>query len=138
LHKSLLKKQSISIWEIVWFSTGILAYLYKTWHFAVLFTWYQTFWYLFQMIESIENLEDMKGHSVREWVSMLGPKTEIKNRFKNFLRTFDGRLYEASKLYENTMLFLQYIYMHLVLYYPMFIYRSIVPILHVKLHAHNF
>lgn len=41
-----------------------------------------------EMIESIENLEDMKGHSVREWVSMLGPKTEIKNRFKNFLRTF--------------------------------------------------
>lgn len=40
------------------------------------------------MIESIENLEDMKGHSVREWVTMLGPKTEIKNRFKNFLRTF--------------------------------------------------
>ena len=40
------------------------------------------------MIESIENLEDMKGHSVREWVSMLAPKTEIKNRFKNFLRTF--------------------------------------------------
>ena len=40
------------------------------------------------MIESIENLEDMKGHSVREWVAMLGPKTEIKNRFKNFLRTF--------------------------------------------------
>lgn len=40
------------------------------------------------MIESIENLEDMKGHSVREWVSMLGPKTEIKNRFKNFLRTY--------------------------------------------------
>lgn len=41
-----------------------------------------------EMVESIENLEDMKGHSVREWVSMLGPKTEIKNRFKNFLRTF--------------------------------------------------
>lgn len=41
-----------------------------------------------KMIESIENLEDMKGHSVREWVSMLGPKTEIKNRFKNFLRTY--------------------------------------------------
>ena len=40
------------------------------------------------MIESIENLEDMKGHSVREWVSMIGPKTEIYNRFKNFLRTF--------------------------------------------------
>ncbi|KAL5013410.1 hypothetical protein ScPMuIL_007680 [Solemya velum] len=41
-----------------------------------------------EMVESIENLEDMKGHSVREWVTMLGPKTEIKNRFKNFLRTF--------------------------------------------------
>ena len=41
-----------------------------------------------QMVESIENLEDMKGHPVREWVAMLGPKTEIKNRFKNFLRTF--------------------------------------------------
>ena len=40
------------------------------------------------MIESIENLEDMKGHSVREWVSMLAPRTEIFNRFKNFLRTF--------------------------------------------------
>ncbi|XP_005108123.1 DNA replication licensing factor mcm2 [Aplysia californica] len=41
-----------------------------------------------EMIESIENLEDMKGHSVREWVTMLGPKTEIKHRFKNFLRTY--------------------------------------------------
>lgn len=40
------------------------------------------------MIESIENLEDMKGHSVREWVSLLAPRTEIFNRFKNFLRTF--------------------------------------------------
>lgn len=41
-----------------------------------------------EMIESIENLEDTKGHTVREWVSMLGPRTEIYNRFKNFLRTF--------------------------------------------------
>ena len=40
------------------------------------------------MIESIENLEDLKGHSVREWVSLLGPRTEIYNRFKNFLRTY--------------------------------------------------
>merc|ERR1719431_1797302 len=40
------------------------------------------------MVESIENLEDMKGHSVREWVTMLAPRTEIFNRFKNFLRTF--------------------------------------------------
>lgn len=40
------------------------------------------------MVESIENLEDMKGHTVREWVSMLAPRTEIYNRFKNFLRTF--------------------------------------------------
>ncbi|GFY75172.1 DNA replication licensing factor Mcm2 [Trichonephila inaurata madagascariensis] len=41
-----------------------------------------------EMIESIENLEDMRGHTVKEWVNMLGPKTEIYNRFKNFLRTF--------------------------------------------------
>jgi len=39
------------------------------------------------MIESIENLEDMKGHSVREWVSMAGPRLEIKNRFRHFLCT---------------------------------------------------
>lgn len=41
-----------------------------------------------EMIESIENLEDTKGYSVKEWVSMLGPRTEIINRFKNFLRTY--------------------------------------------------
>lgn len=40
-----------------------------------------------EMIESIENLEDMKGHSVREWVSMAAPRLEIYHRFKNFLRT---------------------------------------------------
>ncbi|CAH1402014.1 unnamed protein product [Nezara viridula] len=38
------------------------------------------------MIESIENLEDTKGHSIKEWVTMLGPRTEIANRFRNFLR----------------------------------------------------
>ncbi|XP_068172376.1 DNA replication licensing factor MCM2 isoform X2 [Antennarius striatus] len=41
-----------------------------------------------EMIESIENLEDMKGHTVREWVSMVAPRLEIYNRFKNFLRTY--------------------------------------------------
>ncbi|XP_077386655.1 DNA replication licensing factor MCM2 [Festucalex cinctus] len=40
-----------------------------------------------EMIESIENLEDMKGHTVREWVTMPAPRLEIYNRFKNFLRT---------------------------------------------------
>ncbi|KAL1396314.1 hypothetical protein pipiens_010602 [Culex pipiens pipiens] len=45
-----------------------------------------------EMIESIENLEDTKGHSIKEWVSMLGPRTEIANRFNSFLRTFvDGK-----------------------------------------------
>lgn len=38
------------------------------------------------MIESIENLEDTKGHSIKEWVTMLGPRTEIANRFRSFLR----------------------------------------------------
>lgn len=41
-----------------------------------------------EQIESIENLEDTKGYSTKEWVSMLGPRTEIANRFKSFLRTF--------------------------------------------------
>ncbi|CAG9856459.1 unnamed protein product [Phyllotreta striolata] len=41
-----------------------------------------------EMIESIENLEDTKGYSLKEWVVMTGPKTEIANRFKNFLRTY--------------------------------------------------
>ncbi|KAJ2953647.1 hypothetical protein O0L34_g1258 [Tuta absoluta] len=39
-------------------------------------------------IESIENLEDTKGYSIKEWVCLLGPRTEIANRFKNFLRTY--------------------------------------------------
>lgn len=51
------------------------------------------------MIESIENLEDMKGHSVREWVAMLGPKTEIKHRFKNFLRTYVDQ--KGSNVYRQ-------------------------------------
>ena len=37
-------------------------------------------------VESIENLEDTRGRSVREHVSLVGPKTEIFNRFKDFLR----------------------------------------------------
>lgn len=41
-----------------------------------------------QPIESIENLEDMQGYSVSEWVSLLAPRTEILNRFKNFIRTY--------------------------------------------------
>ncbi|XP_071540003.1 DNA replication licensing factor mcm2 [Panulirus ornatus] len=52
-----------------------------------------------EMIESIENLEDMKGHSVREWVSMLGPRTEIYNRFKNFLRTYVND--KGNNLYKD-------------------------------------
>lgn len=41
-----------------------------------------------EMIESIENLEDTKGYTIKEWVCMVGPRTEIMNRFKNFLRTY--------------------------------------------------
>lgn len=41
-----------------------------------------------EMIESIENLEDTKGYTIKEWVCMVGPRTEIVNRFKNFLRTY--------------------------------------------------
>ena len=39
------------------------------------------------MIESIENLEDTKGHTVKDWVVMQAPRLEIYNRFKHFLRT---------------------------------------------------
>jgi len=38
-------------------------------------------------LSSIENLEDLKGHTVKEWVGMAGPRLEIKNRFRHFLRT---------------------------------------------------
>lgn len=40
------------------------------------------------MVESIENLEDTKGHTIKEWVTMLGPRTEIANRFKSFLQSY--------------------------------------------------
>ncbi|KRT79946.1 hypothetical protein AMK59_6727, partial [Oryctes borbonicus] len=43
------------------------------------------------MIESIENLEDTKGFTIKEWVCMVGPRTEIGNRFKNFLRTYNSK-----------------------------------------------
>ena len=40
------------------------------------------------MMESIENLEDTKGRSVREHVSTIAVRNECFNRFKNFLRTY--------------------------------------------------
>ena len=40
-----------------------------------------------ELIESVDNLENTRGMTAREWVSQLGPKREIYNRFKNFLRT---------------------------------------------------
>lgn len=52
-----------------------------------------------EMIESIENLEDMKGHTVREWVSKVGPRTEVYNRFKNFLRTYVND--KGNNLYKD-------------------------------------
>ena len=36
----------------------------------------------------IENLEDFKGHSLREWVSMESTQHEILRRFRHFLTTF--------------------------------------------------
>ena len=40
------------------------------------------------LIESIENLEDTRGRTIREHVTQIGPRTECLNRFKNFLRTY--------------------------------------------------
>merc|ERR1719507_667835 len=39
-------------------------------------------------VESIENLEDTKGKPIREWVALGGPRKEVYNRFRNFLRTY--------------------------------------------------
>ncbi|KAL5970816.1 DNA replication licensing factor mcm2 [Taenia solium] len=41
-----------------------------------------------EVLESIENLEDMHGMTVTEWVQQPATRQEIKNRFKSFLRTF--------------------------------------------------
>ena len=50
-------------------------------------------------VESIENLEDTRGRSVREHVSLIGPKTEIFNRFKDFLRSYvDERRHSLFKV----------------------------------------
>ena len=51
-----------------------------------------------QGIESIENLENLQGHTVQEWVSLLGPRKEIYTRFKNFLRTY---VREGHHLYRE-------------------------------------
>jgi len=40
-----------------------------------------------ELLEGIDNLEDTRGLSVREWVSSRPCRREIYNRFKNFLRT---------------------------------------------------
>lgn len=37
-------------------------------------------------IESIEDIGDKKGFTFDEWVTMIGPRSEIKNRMKNYLR----------------------------------------------------
>ncbi len=54
-----------------------------------------------EMIESIENLEDMKGHSVREWVCLQAPRLEIKTDLNNFSRpllTTKERVFTETKL----------------------------------------
>lgn len=38
--------------------------------------------------ESMDNLEDTRGMPVQEWIVMPGTRSEIVNRFKNFLSTF--------------------------------------------------
>lgn len=55
-------------------------------------------------VESIENLEDTRGRSVREHVTMTGPRTECYNRFKNFLRTYvDGKGHNLYREKIRTM-----------------------------------
>ena len=40
------------------------------------------------MIPAIDNLEDMKGKTINEWVRMEGPRQKIKQEFKSFLLSF--------------------------------------------------
>lgn len=74
-----------------------------------------------EMIESIEHLEDTKGYTVKEWVSMVGPRTEIKNRFRNFLRTYtnDKGVYiykeKIRRMCENNLVsFIIYIIAYII------------------------
>merc|ERR1712223_2150358 len=56
------------------------------------------------LIESIENLEDTRGRSIREHVTQVGPRTECLNRFKNFLRTYvDSKGHSLYKEKIRTM-----------------------------------
>ncbi len=43
---------------------------------------------MYKGVEAIQNLDDLRGHSVREWVSMAAPRAEIKTRFKRLLATY--------------------------------------------------
>ncbi len=53
------------------------------------------------MIESIENLEDMKGHSVREWSVFKHLDLKLKTDLNNFSRpllTTKERVFTETKL----------------------------------------
>lgn len=74
-------------------------------HIPVLYLYVSLCRFLAQMPEAIENLEDTKGHSVREWVSMSAPRQEIKNRFQKFLKTFvddNGRSVYKERIRQMT------------------------------------
>ncbi|OQV23933.1 DNA replication licensing factor mcm2 [Hypsibius exemplaris] len=49
-------------------------------------------------VEPVENLEDMRGFPLQEWVTQLAARTEIYNRFRNFLLNFSvekrGKIYQ--------------------------------------------
>ena len=64
-------------------------------------------------MEQIQNLEDTGGRSVREWVVMVGPRIEIANRFKLFLRTFVTREQRAGAT-ANKSIFYQEQIRHMV------------------------
>jgi len=50
-------------------------------------------------VESIENLEDTKGKPIREWVALGGPRKEVYNRFRNFLRTYVD--HKGTNIYQE-------------------------------------
>lgn len=50
-------------------------------------------------MESMENLEDTKGYTIREWVAQAAPRKEVYNRFRNFLRTYVDA--QGKNLYQE-------------------------------------
>lgn len=57
--------------------------------------------FICQPVERVENLEDLRGHSLQEWVSQIAPRTEIFNRFRHFLMSYRDRENQDAYIYRE-------------------------------------